>query len=103
MGNLILSVNPEHMSDTRLDLLDKLILSYISTWEQKGLTCFAKDDLFSKLFGEPRDKIYFSLLYMEKLKLITQVSGNGGRLLKINKQISNEIEHDNRDIFDHLY
>ncbi len=102
MKNLILSVNPKYMGDHRLELLDKLILSYVSTWEQKGKICFAKDYFFAYLFGEKNDTINFSILKLQELQLLHVVKGPGGRVLQTIDAAIPEEKID-IDIFDDLY
>lgn len=104
MKNLILSVNPKYMGDHRLELLDKLILSYVSTWEQKGKICFAKDYFFAYLFGEKNDTITFSILKLQELGLLHVVKSPGGRLLQtIDAAVAEENNADNLDVFDGIY
>ena len=103
MSNLILSIDPQYMHDSRLDLLDKIILSYVSTWEKKRQVCFAKDDLFYKITGEPENKIRFSLAKLETLNLLAIVRGNGGRVLTTIKSIAEETPENVTDIFDGIY
>jgi len=102
MNNLLLSVNPEHMHNPKLDLLDKLILSYVSTWEQKGLVCYAKDSFFTQLFGEPEGHIQFSLAKLESLQLLHVVRGPGGRVLQTIKSLNVETQNVT-DIFEGIY
>ena len=104
MSNLILSVNPKYMGDHRLELLDKLILSYVSTWEQKGRVCFAKDFFFAYLFGEKNETINFSILKLQELNLLHVVKSPGGRLLQtIDGAVPTENNTDNLDVFDGIY
>ena len=83
MANLILSVNSVWMHDPELDLLDKLLLSYIANWESRGNVCFAKDDFFENLLGVTRDEVSFSLIKLEERGKIQQIRGIGGRVLKV--------------------
>jgi hypothetical protein len=73
------------MRDPSLDLLDKLILSYVSNWEDKGKSCFAKDGFFASLFGVSDMEVRFSLHKLEALQKIDQICGTGGRLIRIKK------------------
>lgn len=90
------------MQDSRLDLLDKLILSYVSTWEQKGKVCYAKDGFFSSLFGESEDAVTYSILKLHTLKLLHMVKGPGGRVLQTLDSIARQEERE-IDIFEGLY
>ena len=100
MANLILSVNSVWMHDPELDLLDKLILSYISNWESRGNVCFAKDDFFEDLLGVSRDAVSFSLAKLEERGKITQIRGTGGRVLKIANRPSTPVIKCDFDIFE---
>jgi len=99
MDNLILSVDRAYMHDPRLELLDKILLSYISTWEKKGLTCYAKDGFFAYLLGESEESIQFSLAKCSALNLIFIVRGIGGRTIRTVKVIEITEEGTEPDIF----
>jgi hypothetical protein len=86
MAKLILAVDHDVMHDPSLELLDKLILSYVLNWEEKKLSCFAKDGFFASLFGEKDSAVRFSLHKLEALRKIEQVTGTGGRLIRSVKQ-----------------
>lgn len=82
MATLVLAVSPAVMQDPRLELLDKLILSYVLNWEERGKSCFAKDGFFAGLYGVSDDEVRFSIFKLEAYKLITCIVGTGGRLIK---------------------
>lgn len=82
MATLIIAVNHDVMQNPRLELLDKLILSYVINWEQRSKACFAKDGFFAGLFGVSQTEVTFSLVKLEVLGLIDQIYGTGGRLIK---------------------
>jgi len=82
MKQLLIPMCPLIMSNRNLDLLDKLILSYVKNWESKGLPCFAKNSFFKELFGESEDAISFSITKLGALKLLRINSVPGGRLLQ---------------------
>jgi len=86
MAKLILTVDHAVMQDPRLDLLDKLILSYVINWEEKNKACFAKDGFFAALFGVTENEVRFSQHKLEALKIIDQITGTGGRLIKSVRQ-----------------
>jgi len=67
------------MSNPHLDLLDKLILSYVKNWESKGLPCFAKNSFFKELFGESEDAISLSIAKLGAMKLLRINQVPGGR------------------------
>lgn len=85
MAQRLIAINPEVMQDKRLELLDKLILSYVKDWENKSAACFAKDGMFAYLFGVQDNEVFFSLIKLEALGLIEQISGTGGRLIRTKK------------------
>lgn len=85
MAQRLIAINPEVMQDKRLELLDKLILSYVKDWEFKNACCFAKDGMFAYLFGVQDNEVFFSLIKLEALGLIEQISGTGGRLIRSKK------------------
>lgn len=103
MSTLILTLKQEYFQDETLDIIDRLILSYVSTWEEKGKTCFAKDQFFSRLFNVPEDYISLSLIKLETTGYITQVKGTGGRLIRTNQRIKQDIADSSFDIFENLY
>jgi hypothetical protein len=100
MAKLILTVDHDVMHDPNLELLDKLILSYILNWEEKNLTCFAKDGFFASLFGEKDALVRFSLHKLESLKKIEQISGTGGRLIRSIKKEKTVSPVTAKDIFE---
>jgi hypothetical protein len=77
-------------------------MSYVTTWEQKRQVCYAKDGLFTQIFGEPQERIMFSMAKLESLHLLLVVRGNGGRVLQTVKLIKEDLKED-IDIFDNLY
>lgn len=95
---LLLSIDLEIMSNEKLGLLDKLIFSYISNWEQKAGHCFVKEDTLSKITGENLDDIQTSIQKLVDLKLINQVKGIGGHMLKVRQPDTNLVAAD-MDIF----
>ena len=103
MSTLILAVKQEYFQDEALDIIDRLILSYVSTWEDKNRTCFAKDQFFAMLFNVKEDFIILSLIKLETLGYITQVRGTGGRLIKTCELIRKELQDTDFDVFDNLY
>ena len=70
------------MSQKELDLLDKLVLSYVKNWESKGLPCFAKNSLFAQIFGESEDAISLSIAKLGAMKKLRVTQVPGGRLLQ---------------------
>jgi len=100
MANLILAVNPTVMCDPRLDLLDKLIVSYVSNWEERNSCCFAKDGFLAALFGVPEGDVTYSLIKLETLQIIEQIRGTGGRLIKTKKVQTTLTPVQEKDIFD---
>lgn len=100
MANLLLSVNSLWMHDPELDLLDKLIVSYIANWESRGNVCFAKDDLFENLLGVSKDAVSFSLIKLEERGRIEQIKGIGGRVLKTVKKETVPVVLPEIDIFE---
>ena len=100
MAKLILSVDHAVMQDSRLDLIDKLILSYVKNWEERNSVCFAKDGFFAGLFGEKDSVIRFSLHKLEALKLIEQISGTGGRLIRTPKSQETASPLPIKDVFE---
>ena len=91
---------PEVMSDPRLDLLDKLLLSYIYNWEEKNLTCYAKNDFFAKLYGVSEDSISFALNKLDTLGLLELTNVPGGRSIKSKKLTSLSQPEVDLDIFE---
>jgi hypothetical protein len=102
MSTLILAVKRVYFEDQALDLIDRLILSYVSTWEEKGKSCFAKDQFFSKLFNVEQEVILYHLVLLEGRGYITQVIGMGGRIIKTVERKKPEPSID-LDIFEGLY
>ena len=100
MATLILTINSELMQRKDMDLLDKLIVSYIANWESRGSVCFAKDGFFEILLGVTRDEVTFSLIKLEERGLIKQIRGTGGRVLKTAKAIPDRVECTVGDIFE---
>jgi hypothetical protein len=100
MANLILAVNSDVMQDPHLDLLDKLILSYILNWEERNLSCFAKDGFLAALFGVPECEVTYSLIKLETLQFIEQIRGTGGRLIRSKKQQTKLAPVQEKDVFD---
>ena len=82
MKQLLIPMCPHIMANRQLDLLDKLILSYIKNWESKGQTCYAKNSFFSELFGESQDAISLSIAKLVALKLLRSTTVPGGRCLQ---------------------
>lgn len=82
MKQLLIPMCPHIMANRQLDLLDKLILSYVKNWESKGQVCFAKNSFFSELFGETQDAISFSISKLVTLKLLRCTQVPGGRCLQ---------------------
>ena len=82
MKQLLIPMCPHIMANRQLDLLDKLILSYVKNWESKGQICFAKNSFFSELFGETQDAISFSISKLVTLKLLRCTQVPGGRCLQ---------------------
>jgi hypothetical protein len=102
MSTLILAIKRDYFKDEALDLIDRLILSYVSTWEEKGKCCFAKDQFFSNLFNVKQEVILSHLVILEARGYITQVCGMGGRIIKTVERIKPEPSID-LDIFEGLY
>jgi hypothetical protein len=102
MATLILAIKQDYFKDEALDLIDRLILSYVSTWEEKGKCCYAKDQFFSKLFNVKQEVILSHLAILEARGYITQVFGIGGRVIKTVERIKPEPSID-LDIFEGLY
>ena len=102
MSTLILAVKQEYFQDEALDIIDRLILSYVSTWEDKNRTCFAKDQFFSKLFNVKPEVILGHLAILEARGYIAQTFGMGGRIIKTVERIKPEPSID-LDIFEGLY
>jgi hypothetical protein len=102
MSTLILAVKRVYFEDQALDLIDRLILSYVSTWEDKGKCCYAKDQFFSNLFNVKQEVILSHLVILEARGYITQVFGMGGRIIKTVERIKPEPSID-LDIFEGLY
>ena len=100
MAKLILTVDHAVMQDPRLDLLDKLILSYVINWESKSAKCFAKDGFFASLFGVKDSEVRFSLHKLEAYKLIEQIVGTGGRLIRTPKKENLSTPAQTINIFD---
>jgi len=88
------------MRDPRLDLLDKLLVSYVSTWEERKSCCFAKDGFLAALFGVPEGDVTYSLIKLEALQIIEQIRGTGGRLIKIKKTEATPTPVQEKDVFD---
>lgn len=82
MKTLLIPMCPHIMSQRGLDLLDKLILSYVKNWESQGLPCFAKNPLFAQIFGESEDAISLSIAKLGAMKKLRITSVPGGRLLQ---------------------
>jgi hypothetical protein len=82
MSTLILAIKQDYFKDEALDLLDRLILSYVSHWEDRGSVCYAKDQFFSQLFNVKQEVILSHLALLEARGYITQVRGMGGRVIK---------------------
>ena len=86
-------------SRSDLDLLEKLILCYVKDWESKGLACYAKDGFFAQFFGVSLDAVNLSLVNLERLGLIQQLKGNGGRIIKSLDEVKS-IPQTEIDVFD---
>jgi len=82
MKQLLIPMCPHITSNRQLDLLDKLILSYVKNWEAKGQICYAKNSFFSELFGESQDAISLSIAKLGALKLLRVANVPGGRCLQ---------------------
>ena len=102
MSTLILAIKQDYFKDEALDLIDRLILSYVSTWEEKGRTCFAKDQFFSNLFTVKQEVILSHLVILEARGYIAQTFGMGGRIIKTVERKKPEPSID-LDIFEGLY
>lgn len=94
---LLIPMVPRVMGDTRLELLDKLLLSYVYNWENRGQICYSKNDFFANLFGVTPDAISFSVRKLETLKLVEITNVPGGRSIKSKEfiqsaQLQNEID-----------
>jgi hypothetical protein len=100
MAQRLIAFNFAVMADPRLDLLDKLILSYIKDWELKGRPCFAKDGFFASFFGVGDGEILLSLLRLESLGLIEQIVGTGGRLIRSKKTENSPAPEIKKDVFE---
>jgi hypothetical protein len=98
MSNLILAIKQEYFQDQSLDIIDRLILSYVSHWEEKGRNCFTKDGLLAKLFNVTEESILTRLVILENRGYIEQVKGMGGRIIKIKSKEFKKTELD-LDIF----
>ena len=96
----LIAIDPEVMSNKKLDLLDKLLLCYVLDWENKNSVCFAKDLFFSLLFGVSEAEVLISLYKLEGMGLIQQISGTGGRLIKSIKTQTEVIPWQDLDIFE---
>lgn len=99
MATRLIAIDSDIMSNPKLDLLDKLLLGYVSDWESKGSVCFAKDRFFTQLFGVGESEIMISLYKLEGLGFIEQFSGNGGRLIKTKKSQITPTPYQDLDIF----
>jgi hypothetical protein len=82
MKTIFIPMCPYIMSEKGLDLLDKLVLSYVKNWESKGLPCFAKNSLLGQLFGESEDAISLSIAKLGAMKKLRITSVPGGRLIQ---------------------
>ena len=102
MSTLILSVKREYFEDEALDIIDRLILSYVSTWEEKNKVCFAKDRFFASLFNVKEEIILSHLILLEGRGYITQINGMGGRIIKTVENVRQEVDKE-LDIFEGLY
>lgn len=102
MSTLILAIKQDYFKDEALDLIDRLILSYVSTWEEKGKLCFAKDQFFSKLFNVEQEVILSHLVILEARGYIAQTFGMGGRIIKTVERKKPEPSID-LDIFEGLF
>lgn len=103
MSRLYMSLDPVAMQDSRLDMLDKILYSYVTSWEEKGQVCFAKDGVLSTCLGVSHSQVSFSLVKMEAMGLLEIVRGPGGRVLKsIPQEVTKNPEQD-RDIFEGIY
>lgn len=96
---LLIPMVPEVMGHPSLELLDKLLLSYIRNWESKSQTCYAKNDFFSKLFGETEDAISFSILKLQTLGFVEITQVPGGRCIKSKIIVSLPQTEEDTDIF----
>ena len=103
MSRLYMSLDPVAMQDPRLDMLDKVLYSYITSWEDKRQVCFAKDGFLANLLGVSDAQVTFSLIKMENIGLIAIVRGSGGRVLQSIPKIIEEVQKNEPDIFDGLY
>ena len=95
----LIAIDPEVMSNKKLDLLDKLLLCYVLDWEKKNSVCFAKDQFFSLLFGVSEAEVLIALHKLEGLGLIKQIAGTGGRLIKSVPTQTEVIPWQDLDIF----
>jgi hypothetical protein len=102
MATLILAIKQDYFKDEALDLIDRLILSYVSTWEEKGKLCYAKDQFFSQLFNVKQEVILSHLVILEARGYITQTFGMGGRIIKTVETVKKQVNTD-LDIFEGLY
>jgi len=87
---MLIKHDQEIFSRPDLDLLEKLILSYVKDWESKGLACYAKDGFLAGFFGVSLDAVNLSLVNLERLGLIEQVKGSGGRIIKSLQSVKQE-------------
>jgi hypothetical protein len=102
VSTLILAVKQVYFQNESLDIIDRLILSYVSHWEERGSVCYAKDQFFSQLFNVKQEVILSHLSMLESRGYITQVRGMGGRVIKTVETVTQEVNND-LDIFEGLY
>ena len=100
MSRLYMSLDPVAMQDPRLDMLDKVLYSYITSWEDKRQVCFAKDGFLANLLGVSDAQVTFSLIKMENIRLIAIVRGQGGRVLRSVPKTQQYVENNDTDIFE---
>lgn len=103
MSYTIYKLYDDVMHDNTLNSLEeKLIVSYILSWQRQDKCCFASDEFFSHSLGISEFKVRDLLKGLEKRKKIKMKWGQAGTMRMLSVILPNEPEcHTSEfDVFD---